>query len=195
MTTFGQDWRFAWSGRFAYSDGSKILNKLVCVTLLFALSLSPALASPSDVLVKQGEAALAAKDVAGALKAFDAALEADPTNAKAAYNRGRMNLVLHKNAQAVADFTSAVLSDPKLGVAFSARGEAKIILKDEKGAFADFDAGVVASPKEPEVYILRATYLMRMGKASAAKADLVSAKSFATGNMAKMLDAMIARIE
>jgi tetratricopeptide (TPR) repeat protein len=129
------------------------------------------------------------------LKAFDAALEADPTNPKAAYDRGRINLVLHKNAQAVADFTSAVLSDPKLGVAYSARGEAKIILKDEKGAFADFDAGVSASPKEPEVYILRATYLMRMGKASAAKADLISAKSFATGAMAKMLDKMIARIE
>jgi Flp pilus assembly protein TadD len=87
------------------------------------------------------------------------------------------------------------LSDPKLGVAYSARGEAKIILKDEKGAFADFDAAVAASPKEPEVYILRATYLMRMGKASAAKADLVSAKTFANGDMAIMLDKMIARIE
>jgi tetratricopeptide (TPR) repeat protein len=171
------------------------LNKIFLAALVLTLSCAPAFATPSDDLVKQGEAALAAKDVAGALKAFDAALEADPSNAKAAYNRGRMNLVLHKNAQAVADFTSAVLSDPKLGVAYSGRGEAKIILKDEKGAFADFDAGIAASPNEPEVYILRATYLMRMGKASAAKADLLSAKTFAKGDMAKMLDKMIARIE
>jgi tetratricopeptide (TPR) repeat protein len=171
------------------------LNKVFLAALVLTLSCAPALATPSDDLVKQGEVALAAKDVAGALKAFDAALEADPSNAKAAYNRGRMNLVLHKNAQAVADFTSAVLSDPKLGVAFSARGEVKIILEDEKGAFADFDAGVAASPNEPEVYILRATYLMRVGKALAAKADLVSAKTFAKGDMAKMLDKMIARIE
>jgi tetratricopeptide (TPR) repeat protein len=171
------------------------VRKIVFAVLFFALSSAPGFATPSDDLVKQGEAALAAKDVAGALKAFDAALEADPNNAKAAYDRGRINLVLHKNAQAVADFTSAILSDPKLGVAFSARGEAKIILKDEKGAFADFDAGVTASPKEPEVYILRATYLMRQGKASGAKADLIAAKSFATGNMAKKLDAMIARIQ
>jgi tetratricopeptide (TPR) repeat protein len=171
------------------------LRKIFLAAVVFSLSCAPSFATPSDDLVKKGEAALAAKDVAGALKAFDAALEADPNNAKAAYNRGRMNLVLHKNAQAVADFTSAVLSDPKLGVAYSARGEAKIILKDEKGAFADFDAAIAASPREPEVYILRATYLMRMGKTSAAKADLMSAKSFATGDMATMLDKMIARIE
>ena len=159
------------------------------------LTFSSAQATPADDLVKQGETALTAKDIAGAMKAFDAALDADPNNAKAAYDRGRINLVLHKNALAVANFTSAVLSDPTLGVAYSARGEAKIILKDEKGGFADFDAGIAASPKEPEVYILRATYLMRMGNAAAAKSDLVSAKSFAIGDMAKMLDAMIARIE
>ena len=171
------------------------MKKTICAALLVGLHTAPAFATPSDDLVKQGEAALAAKDIAGAMKAFDAARDADPNNPNAAYARGRINLVLHKNAQAVADFTSAVLSDPTLGVAYSARGEAKIILKDEKGGFADFDAGVIASPKEPEVYILRATYLMRKGDAAAAKADLIIAKSLTTGAMAKMLDAMIARIQ
>lgn len=166
-----------------------------CAALFITLNAHSAFASPSDDFVKQGEAALVAKDIAAAMKAFDAALEADPSNAKAAYDRGRINLVLHKNSQAIADFTSAVLSNPKLGVAFSARGEAKIILKDEKGGFADFDAGVAASPNEPEVYILRATYLMRKGDAAAAKADLIMAKTFATGVMAQMLDAMVARIQ
>jgi tetratricopeptide (TPR) repeat protein len=180
---------------FVFSDGYNAVNKVIYAALLFSLSFAPAFATTSEDFVKQGEAALAAKDVAGALKAFDAALDADPRNAKAAYDRGRINLVLHKNAQAVADFTSAVLSDPTLGVAYSARGEAKIILKDEKGGFADFDSAIAASPKEPEVYILRATYLMRKGNASGAKSDLIAAKSFATGDMAKMLDAMIARIQ
>ena len=82
-----------------------------------------------------------------------------------------------------------------MGVAYSARGEVKIILKDEKGGFEDLDSGITASPKEPEVYILRATYRMRKGDASGAKADLVSAKLFATGAMAKMLEAMIAKIQ
>ena len=168
--------------------------KKILVALFLGFT-SPAWATPADDLVRQGEAALAAKDVASALKDFDAALDADSKNAKAAYDRGRINLVLHRNTNAVADFTTAVLSDPTLGVAYSARGEAKIILKDEKGGFADLDAAIVASPKEPEVYILRATYLMRIGNASGARADLISAKSFATGDMAKMLDAMIARIQ
>ena len=159
------------------------------------LSIASAYATPSDDLVKQGEAALAAKDVAGAMKAFDAALDADPKNAKAAYGRGRINLVLHKNTNAIVDFTTAILADPGMGVAYSARGETKIIMKDEKGGFADLDAGVITSPKEPEVYILRATYLMRKGDASGAKSDLISAKSFVSGDMLKMLDAMIARIQ
>ena len=165
------------------------------IIALFLCFTSSAWATPADDLVRQGESALAAKDIAGALKAFDAALDADPKNAKAAYDRGRINLVLHKNNNAVADFTTAVLSDPTLGVAYSARGEAKFILKDEKGGFADLDAAIAASPKEPEVYILRATYLMRKGNASGAKADLIAAKSFAMGDMAKMLEAMIARIQ
>lgn len=172
-----------------------ISTKWLALALGTLLNLAAAFATPADDLVKQGEASLAAKDVAGALKAFDAALDADPKNAKAAYDRGRINLVLHKNTNAIADFTTAILADPNMGVAYSARGEAKIIMKDEKGGFADLDAGATASPKEPEVYILRATYLMRKGDASGAKADLILAKSFASGKMSKMLDAMIARIQ
>lgn len=169
--------------------------KWLALSLGALLTLANAFATPADDLVKKGEAALAAKDVAGAMKAFDAALDADPKNAKAAYDRGRINLVLHKNTNAIADFTSAILSDPSLGVAYSARAEAKIIMKDEKGGFEDLDAGVKASPKEPEVYILRATYLMRKGDTSRAKADLQSARLVAKNDMVKMLDAMIARIQ
>ena len=156
---------------------------------------SPAYATPTDDLVKQGEASLAAKDVAGALKAFDAALDADPKNAKAAYYRGRINLVLHKNTNAIADFTSAIIADPTMGVAYSARAEAKIIMKDEKSAFDDLDAGVAASPNVPEVYILRATYRMRKGNALGAKMDLRSARSVADGNIAKMLDVMLLKLQ
>ncbi|MEO6610071.1 MAG: tetratricopeptide repeat protein [Aestuariivirga sp.] len=165
---------------------------------LFAIFLgltSPAWAAPADHFVKQGEEALAARDVAGALKAFDAALDADPKNAKAAYDRGRINLVLHKNVNAIADFTSAILADPTMGVAYSARAEAKIVMKDENGGFEDLDAGVKASPNNAEVYILRATYRMRRGDASGAKADLQSARNVADEKMAILLDAMIAKIQ
>ena len=156
---------------------------------------SAAWATPADDLVKQGEAALASKNIEVAMKAFDAALEADPKNAKAAYDRGRINLVLHKNTNAIADFTKAILSDPSMGIAYAARGEVKIIMKDEKSGFADLDAGVSASPKDPEVYVLRATYRMRRGDASGAKADLESARSVATGDMAKMLNKLLDRFK
>ena len=171
------------------------LIKWPALSLGAFLTMATAFAATSDDLVKQGEASLAAKDVAGALKAFDAALDADPKNAKAAYDRGRINLVLHKNTNAIADFTSAILSDPSLGVAYAARAEAKFILKDEKGGFEDLDAGIKASPKVPEVFILRATYRMRKGDFSGAKTDLQSARLVAEGDMAKMLDAMIAKIQ
>ena len=169
------------------------MKKLFIVGILFLSS--TAWAAPSDDLVKQGEAALAAKDVAGAMKAFDAAIDSDPKNARANYDRGRINLVLHKNKNAVADFTSAIIADPTMGIAYSARAEAKIIMKDENSGFEDLDSGVKVSPKDPEVYILRATYLMRRGNVSGAKADLQSARLVAEGDMAKMLDAMIAKIQ
>lgn len=167
----------------------------IAVLLAVFLTVSPALATSADDFVKQGEAALATKDVEGAMKAFDAALEADSKNAKAAYDRGRINLVLHKNTNAVADFTSAILADPTMGVAYSGRAEAKFILKDEKSGFEDLDAGIAASPKVPEVYILRATYRMRKGDASGAKADIQAARIFADGDMAKMLDAMLSKMQ
>ena len=169
--------------------------KWMSVLLATLLAHSTAMAAPADDLVQQGEAALAAKDLEGAMKALDSALEADPKNAKAAYDRGRINLVLHKNTNAVADFTSAILADPTMGVAYSARAEAKIILKDEKSGFEDLDAGVAASPKVPEVYILRATYRMRKGDAAGAKVDVQSARSVADGDMAKMLDAMLSKMQ
>ena len=169
--------------------------KWTSVSLAVFLTMSPALGAPADDLVMQGETALSAKDVESAMKAFDAALEADPKNAKAAYDRGRINLVLHKNSNAVADFTSAILADPTMGVAYSARAEAKFILKDDKGGFEDLDAGVAASPKVPEVYILRATYRMRKGDASGAKTDVQSARTFADGEMAKMLDVMLSKMQ
>ena len=167
----------------------------IAVSLAVFLTISPALAAPADDLVTQGEAALAAKDVEGAMKAFDAALEVDPKNAKAAYDRGRINLVLHKNTNAVADFTSAILADPTMGVAYSGRAEAKFILKDEKSGFEDLDAGVSASPEVPEVYILRATYRMKKGDVSGARADIQSARNFAEGDMAKMLDVMLSKMQ
>ena len=168
--------------------------KWISISLAVFLATSPVLATPADDLVQQGEAALAAKDVEGAIKALDSALEVDPKNAKAAYDRGRINLVLHKHTAAVADFTSAILADPTMGVAYSARAEAKIILKDEKSGFEDLDAGVAASPKVPEVFILRATYRMQKGDLSGARADLESARGVADSDTAKMLDAMIAKL-
>lgn len=169
--------------------------KWIALSFGLCLSLSSASATPADDLVKQGEAALAAKDVAGALKAFDAALDADPKNARAAYDRGRINLVLHKNTNAVADFTTAILAEPTMGVAYSARAEAKIIMKDEKSGFEDLDAGVKASPKNPEVYIMRATYRMRKGDVAGTKSDLQMARTVADGDMAKMLDVMLSKMQ
>ncbi len=169
--------------------------KWMSVLLGILLAHSTAMAAPADDFVKQGEEALAAKDIAQALMAFDAALESDPGNARAAYDRGRINLVLHKNTNAVADFTTAILADPTMGIAYSARAEVKIILKDEISALEDFDAGVLASPKDPEVFILRATYRLQGGDASGAKADLQTARTVADGAMAKMLDVMLSKMQ
>ena len=97
--------------------------------LFFILLILPAGASPVDERVAEGRKALAAKDIVKAMDEFTKALEADPAHAVAAYERGRLLLVIGEAENAVADFTTAVLGDPGFGRAYVGRAEAKLLLK------------------------------------------------------------------
>lgn len=148
--------------------------------LLLALAFAPAAwAGPAEDSIAQGRAALAARDAVKAMEAFTAALDAEPRNVEAAYERGRLLLAIGEPQNAVADFTTAVLGDPSFGRAYVGRAEAKLVLKDVKSAIADFDEAIAVAAKDFEVHVARAAFRIRIGNIPGARADLENAKAVA----------------
>ena len=110
--------------------------KSIAVIALALLGTSTAWAGPAEDSIAAGREALAARDVVKAMEAFTAALEVDPRNSAAAYERGRILLVIGDPKNAVADFTTAIIGDPQFGRAYVGRAEAKLPLRPEVGVRA-----------------------------------------------------------
>ncbi len=165
------------------------------LTLLALLTVTPAHAGPVDDLVTEGQAALVRMDVPAAMSFFDEALKLDPTQAMAAYGRGRILLKMGETKKAMADFTTAIIADPKFGLAYVRRGEAFMILKNPDGAFKDFDAAIAASPLDAEVHVVRATYRFQIGNLAGAKADVEAALLVANEQQKPVLEKMLARMK
>ncbi len=158
---------------------------------------TPSWAETAAALVQKGEAALAAHDAATAMKYFDQALELEPSNGEAAFERAKMRLRIHDAKGAIADFTTATLADPKNAAAFDGRGETKIKLQqpDPKGAFEDFQLAVDATPNKPEPLLVRASYFVQFGNMAGAIADLKKARELADGPMVEAIDKMLERLK
>lgn len=146
---------------------------------------------PVEDLLAKGRAALEQRDIVAAMKAYDKALDLDPANAEAAYERGRMLLAVGEPQNAIADFTAAILSRPDFGRAYVGRAEAKAGLKDARGAIDDFNQAIAVSPRDFEVHVSRAAFRLKIGNIAGAKADLMNALKFADeGNAAKIQAAL-----
>lgn len=96
---------------------------------------------------------------------------------------------------AVADFTTAVISDPVFGLDLARRGEAHVELKNPKAAFKDFEAAIAASPGVAEVFLVRATYLFKIGNLAGAKLDMQAALKVADDAQRPMLQHMLERMQ
>ena len=103
---------------------------VLCCLAVLALCDS-ALASPDDD-VARGQQALVSRNLVAAMEAFTAALEADPGHGVAAYERGRLLLLIGEPENAIADFTTAIVADPANGRALARRAEAKLVVVREQ---------------------------------------------------------------
>ncbi len=162
--------------------------------LVALLATSAAWAAPADDSIAQGMEALAARDVVKAMEAFSAALDADPGNVTAAYERGRLLAVIGEPQNAVADFTTAILGDPAFGRAYVGRAQAKLTLKDVKSAIADFDQAIAVAPGDFEVHVARAAFRIRIGNLPGAREDLESARAVADEATAARIGEMLDRL-
>lgn len=168
--------------------------KLLRAWMIAVLLAVPAVADPADDKVAEGLVALADRDVVKAMAAFTDALEADPGHVAAAYERGRLLMLIGEPANAVADFTTAILGNPAFGRAYVARADAKLKLKDAASAIADLDAAIAMAPADHEVHVARAAFRLRIGNIAGARTDLENAKAVADEATALRIEGMLERL-
>ncbi len=98
--------------------------------------------SAADKLVLQGLAKAQRKDYQGAIVLYNQAIQRDPKNTAAYFQRGQARDGLGDPKSAIKNYDLVLQIDPKHGAAYSARGDARLKLKDKPGALDDYQHAV-----------------------------------------------------
>jgi len=114
-------------------------------------------------------------DLDGALADFNRAIELDPKNAAAYYNRASAKMLKKDADGAIADYTRVIELDPKNVGAYNNRGILKARNNDPDGAVADYNQAIQANPKDAKAYINRGNVKKAKGDLDGAIADFTKA--------------------
>ena len=107
-----------------------------------------------------------------ALEAYTVAIEINPQNAAAYYNRAVAHYGLGNYQEAVDDFTKAIELEPKNGKAYYNRAIVYGALGRNKDAIEDGTKAIELNPKDPNAYINRGIDYIGPGNYEKAVADL-----------------------
>jgi tetratricopeptide (TPR) repeat protein len=129
-------------------------------------------ANRAGYLYRQGSVLYGLRDFAGARRAFDTALAAEPQQVDALYERALLNLAEHQTDAAIADLDAALRLSPRAANAYYARGIAYSRTGDQERAIADFDAALQLRAEYAEALLGRAVAHHAAGNSAAAQADL-----------------------
>jgi tetratricopeptide (TPR) repeat protein/predicted aspartyl protease len=112
----------------------------------------PAAEAPRDAdgWARQGAALMSRHDYAGAVKAFDKAIELDPKSPKRYVDRARAHWTTDRTL-AMSDLDQALKLKPDFTPALMDRGDLFLNAKDYARAEADFAAAVKASPRDGDI--------------------------------------------
>ena len=126
----------------------------------------------ADLPVWYGAALGDSGDAAGALRAFDKALELDPNHFAAHMNRGKVLADLGRYPEAAAACDRAIALDPANGVARDGRCWVRAVIgRDLPGALDDCDRAIAAMPGAANPLNNRGLVHFRMGRMSESIAD------------------------
>ena len=106
-----------------------------------------------------------------ALSDYAAALDFNPENVDAYFNRARTRYYLGRLAEAIADYTEVIALRPEDAEAFNNRGLAYDALEDYASALADYDLAVALWPAFPAALNNRGAAKEAMDDVAAALAD------------------------
>lgn len=121
--------------------------------------------NPADALlhIARAQALAQSGKSAEALAEFSTALNLDPHNAQAFYQRGIMYQSEKQYEFAIADFTSANGLTPLQADPLLSRAQCYLALGKNQEAAADLDEAVQAAPQNGQIWLARGTAYERIG--------------------------------
>lgn len=102
----------------------------------------------------------------------DRAIQANPNDAHAHYNRGFANGIMRRHEQAIADYTKAIELGQKNSAVYCYRGTAYARLDKYEPAIADLTRAIQIAPKSADALCERGACYAATGKKDQARADL-----------------------
>lgn len=137
----------------------------------------------SEELVRQGNAAFKEKDREKAIVLFTQAIAADPSNAVAYYNRGRIHDVQGRSEPAMADYNKLLTLNPNHANGLQWRGTLLLRQGKFQNALADFDKHISVVPSHGDHHWMRGMALYYLGRYSEAQKQYLSAHRVATNDV------------
>jgi|CXWL01.1.fsa_nt_gi tetratricopeptide (TPR) repeat protein len=134
-------------------------------------------------------------DAAGALAAYDAAIQGNSRFAEAFAARGRVKQGQSDYAGALADFDAALAINPQFTPALAGRCWARVLIKDGDAvaARADADAAAVADPRDVRAQMCRGLLQLRAQEWEGARQSYDAALAVEAGNPTALFGRGIAR--
>jgi tetratricopeptide (TPR) repeat protein len=137
---------------------------------------SPAAEESDSNLVNRGIEKAKNGDLDGALADFNRAIELNPKDDVAYYNRAQAKRLKKNAGGAVADYTRAIELGSKNPAAYNNRGNARAENSDRDGAIADYTHAIELKPDYARAYYNRAVTKQAKGDATGADADFKTAE-------------------
>jgi len=139
------EWANLLSAAWAAIEGETMDAALLFYEALRKKDLSGA--AQSELYFIGGLIYSALEDYERAIADYDRAIELNPEDAAAHYNRGNAYADLEDYERAIADYDRAIELNPELAQAHSNRGSAYAALEDYERAIADYDRAIELNPE------------------------------------------------
>lgn len=129
----------------------------------------------SDVYFMRGDIYLSTGDTIAAMDDFNAAIDANPSNARVYSSRGEANFSGGKYEDARKDYEALVRVDPTNPYGYIGLGNVAFALEDYKGAARQFGKAIERDTDDARQYAFRGLALMKDGQYVDAADDLMKA--------------------
>ena len=124
----------------------KLIAAAFGVIFAVLLAVSPGANAADNPFIESGDAKLTQGDYYGAIADYSRAIELNPEDADAYYNRGNAKSELGDYDSAIADYDRVIAIKPDDADAYNNRGNAKSKLGDHDGAEMDFKRALKLDP-------------------------------------------------